>query len=362
MEFTEKALTNAIDHAFANEVLHPLEQFVINDTQHQEMLAGRVDDVEVLSRIALKGQSTVIYAAPNTGKTLITLALLGEAVQKGRISGKNAYYVNMDDSHNGMLEKLAIAKQFGFRMLGVDLNGFSVKEFRLAILQMIEDGTANDSVVVLDTLKKFVDLMDKSSSSNFTNLVRRFVMKGGTLIALAHTNKNPGADGRRKHSGTSDVVDDFDAALMMEVLDDGEKSDAVTVELLNFKKRSNLPEKSYCTYANHDGMTYAAKFESVRMLNDAEVEAQKLAVQLKKDGETIHAVLGCISDGVVKRMEIAKEVAKQTDASRRTVLDVLDRYTGVDTQVHRWSVRRASHNAQIYSSLRNAVPVDNDEF
>lgn len=361
MEFTDKDLAAGTDHACADEAQHPLGQFAINDTQHQEMLAGRVDDVEVLTRIALKGQSTVIYAAPNTGKTLVTLALLCEAVQNGRVSGKNIYYVNMDDTANGMLEKLMIVKQFGIQILGGDINGFSVPQFHLAMLRMIEDGSAKDSVIVLDTLKKFVDLMDKSNSSNFTNLVRRFVMKGGTLIALAHTNKNPGADGRRKHSGTSDVVDDFDAALMMELVEDGD-TERVTVELSNFKKRSNLPEKSYCTYAKKGVNSYAEKFESVKMLNDAEVEAQRIAAQLSKDSEAISAIKDCLLNGVVKRMDIAKEVGKQTDISRRVVLEVLDRYAGTDTVLHRWSVRKGSHNAQIYSLMPNAASVDNDEF
>lgn len=54
--------------------------------------------------------------------------------------------------------------------------------------------------------------MDNGKSSDFAKVIRQFSLKGGTVIALSHANKHPGADGRTVYSGTTDIVDDFDCA------------------------------------------------------------------------------------------------------------------------------------------------------
>ena len=60
----------------------------------QQML----DDVFVLRDIALLGQWTMLFASPNTGKTLITLWLIGEALRELKIDGHYVFYVNADVS------------------------------------------------------------------------------------------------------------------------------------------------------------------------------------------------------------------------------------------------------------------------
>ncbi len=57
-----------------------------------------LDDVFVIGRLALLGQSTVFYAGPNTGKTLMTLWLLTQSIDSGQIQAKDVYYVNADDN------------------------------------------------------------------------------------------------------------------------------------------------------------------------------------------------------------------------------------------------------------------------
>ena len=62
--------------------------------QSQAMRAKMLADIYVLNRIAILGQATVIYAKPNTGKTLLVLWLLIESVKANRISGDNIFYIN----------------------------------------------------------------------------------------------------------------------------------------------------------------------------------------------------------------------------------------------------------------------------
>ncbi len=217
----------------------PLEKF---------SLLGRLDAVErqtsrqlpLLGELALLGQATVFYAKSNTGKTLIVLRLLVDAIRRGAVVPAKVFYLNMDDNSTGLLEKARVADEYGFNMLADGHRDFEVKVFGEAMREMIRSDTAAGVVVVLDTLKKFANMMDKAASSGFARVLRQFVLKGGTVVALAHTNKNPGADGRAVFSGTTDFVDDLDCAYVVEALPQGPDAYVRTVEFTNIKRRGDV--------------------------------------------------------------------------------------------------------------------------
>jgi len=64
-----------------------LAKFALNGTS-KKMREKMLNDIFVLSQIALLGQITIIYAKPNTGKTLLTLHLLIQAIINGTIKGE----------------------------------------------------------------------------------------------------------------------------------------------------------------------------------------------------------------------------------------------------------------------------------
>ena len=64
-----------------------------------------LEDIFVLPDIALLGQWTNIYAAPNTGKTLLTLWLLKENLLSNSLDGDFVFIVNADDNFRGIVEK-----------------------------------------------------------------------------------------------------------------------------------------------------------------------------------------------------------------------------------------------------------------
>ena len=75
-------------------------------------------DTFVLDNIAILGQATAIYAKPNTGKTLIVLWMLIESIKAKRIKGENVFYINADDTYKGLVTKLEITEQYGFKANG----------------------------------------------------------------------------------------------------------------------------------------------------------------------------------------------------------------------------------------------------
>jgi len=167
---------------------NPMDKFSLMG-RSKEVERNVMDSKPFLGNIALLGQATVIYAAPNTGKTLITLHLCIDAINNGSIEASKLYYLNVDDSAAGIYEKLTIAEEFGFHVLADGYQGFSVKQFREVLLEMIDNDQAKGVMIVLDTLKKFTSLMDKTASSEFNKVIRKFIAKGGTRCTCSYKQK-----------------------------------------------------------------------------------------------------------------------------------------------------------------------------
>jgi len=86
----ESTTEESKDSQQKEETIFSLKKFDITgdiETMREKML----NDVFVMDGVALLGQITALYAAPNTGKTLLTLKMLIESVEAGRISGDDVF-------------------------------------------------------------------------------------------------------------------------------------------------------------------------------------------------------------------------------------------------------------------------------
>lgn len=119
------------------------------------------DAVPLLGDICLSGQATILYAQPNSGKTLVTLHLLIEAVRAGRIEPDAAYYLNADDGSKGFADKLRIADTYGIHTLAPGFKGFKAAELLGLLRRSAAEDKARRRVVIIDMLKKFTSLMKK---------------------------------------------------------------------------------------------------------------------------------------------------------------------------------------------------------
>lgn len=62
-------------------------------------------------------QVTVYFAKGNVGRTVITFRLLLNVIKEGRVDHNMVYYLNVDDTATGSVEKNRIAEEYGFNML-----------------------------------------------------------------------------------------------------------------------------------------------------------------------------------------------------------------------------------------------------
>lgn len=330
------------------QVRHLLEKYSLRG-QSDDLRKRALGEVPILGNIGIQGQLMVIYASPNTGKTLITLALITEGIEKGRINPDRLFYLNMDDNSNGLAEKGTIADDYGFHMLADGFKGFKAADFLGLVMEMVQKDEVDGAIIVLDTLKKFVKVMDKNDCSRFNAVMRNFAMKGGTVIALAHTNKNPGADGKAVYSGTTDIVDDFDNSYVLTPVStaDGVK----VVEFENKKRRGNNPEKAAYSYSVQRFDRYDDLLVTVKEVDLLDLDPIKKAAALVADEELIKFVERQIKAGVVLRMELVKSVANLSRASQADVKSVLERYTGEDSTLHKWIYKKGARGAHLFELL-----------
>jgi hypothetical protein len=307
----------------------------------EEMSKRMLEDKFVLRDMAILGQLTAFYAAPNTGKTLIILKGLIEQINSGELQAENTYYVNADDHGKGAVEKTALAEASGFEMLIPNEQDFQTKLLLPMLRQLIDAKRAKGIVFVFDTLKKFCDLMDKKSASNFGKLGREFVQAGGTLIVLAHTNKHK-KDGEPVYGGTSDIVDDADCVFTLNKI--SEDSDIHTIEAKNKKARGDVASELCFQFTRTKGRPYSDLLTSVKEIpTDAIIDVKlnaKAALSLKENWAIINIIQEVIreSAGEWSKGQIVDEVNNRSTVGKNKIQSIMRLHEGDKYSEHyRWT-------------------------
>ncbi|MBB1440291.1 AAA family ATPase [Shewanella sp. SG41-4] len=315
----------------------------------KEMAEKMKSDTYILKELAIAGQMTVFYAAPNTGKTLIILKMLIDSIRRRDVKAEYVYFINADDNGKGMITKLEIAEEHGFKMLSPNFEGFSVAVFEGVINHLVGADDCAGKVVILDTVKKFTDIMNKQASTMFGTMMRSFSSKGGSVIMLAHTNKNRDGEGKRVFAGTSDLLEDCDCSYIMDVAStDTPTGTEKLVTFENNKQRGDVAQKLNVYYRSVQGMDYRGLMATVEIRDES--EAKKLmqsahVEQSRKDNiEIITAIIETIEEGTTLKTEIINSVAHSIAVSRPKVKKVLEKHIGGDYMAgYRWE--HAQRNA-----------------
>lgn len=305
----------------------------------------------LLGDLCLSGQVTAWYAAPNTGKTLIALNLLVNAIRAGRIAGGNVFYLNADDSSEGMATKMELTDDLGVHTLAPGFGGFNPSDLLPRLHQMAEREQARGVFILVDTTKKFVSLMDKKDSSAFAGACRRVAMAGGAILNLAHTNKRPNADGTPCFAGTTDLVDDADAAYTIQAVDTSGLPGERLVQFTCFKQRGDNVDRVAYAYAAENGVSYPERLASVRLVDLATVDRFVRVEEQRMDEDVVQVIAGCILDGFNTKMLLGQEAAGRANISARHAYRMIERYTGDDPVQHRWRFTVRERGAKMFELL-----------
>lgn len=239
-------------------------------TRLDEMNRNLENEFYVFDGMALDGQITLFYPKPNTGKTLIFLRLLIDAINAEKIDPANIMYINADDGYRGFVTKTEIAKEYGFEMISPAEAGIKAAEIISLLDEISQTDEAKGKVIILDTLKKFADMMSKRAQAELYEVLRRLIAKNATVIIAGHANKHLDAEGKLVYEGTSDTMNDIDCAYSMYLMT-GPEGDVV-VEFRREKSRGDNIYKASYGYRRQEGMTYMNLVNSVFKLDDDAAE------------------------------------------------------------------------------------------
>lgn len=309
-----------------------IEQFTLS----QEELDAISEPVWIIPNLVIAGHLILIPAEPNGGKTTVLLYLAGLMARKGF----TVIYVNADTAAAEAKAATTYAKTNGFQMLLPDFKaGLSVKNVGAHLEQLAElDIDCSDTIIVIDTLKKLIDVLNKRLNKDFFSLLRKLTAKGMTIILLAHTNKHRNEQGLPVYEGTGDMRADVD-------------------ELIYF-----LPVK------NIDGsITVTTKPDKVRgvfepitftISKDREVSQAKQAIdvlklknqqsQQAKDQQSIDTITSILTGLTLNQKEILNKVIP-LGLGERTCKAILSKYSDQQTELPvLWSTKRGAGKEVLY--------------
>ena len=353
-ECLEKSDSDVTDEAESADNTNESRQSTVLDQyslkgKSQELEAQLTELVYVLYQIALTGQSTVIFGPSNIGKTLIMLVLLIEAIQAGRINAEDVYYIDVDDSHRDLLKKLIILEALGVHIISDGYQGFIASRLPQLLDEISRNDGARGKIIILDTLKKFLDVMSKKQAAEWGKAIRRFTAKGGTVIALAHVNKHSNNNGKHIFAGVSDIVDDCDTAYIINKLGIDDNTQIVTVEFENIKRRGDVADRIGFMFSVDPSISYEERLASVEPVDEDKLEKIKMAESLSTDIELITVTTNCIEEDFNTKMRLRDEISRRTGISKRKAVQLIESYEGTDPSKHKWSFTMQEHGRKVYS-------------
>lgn len=296
-----------------------IDEFTVRDEHVENIEQARF----IFSNLIISQHIVVLCAEPNAGKTTIMNWVCSQVSEETDVT-----YVNMDCSGGDLKQYQNFARDNGFALVNFDITGTQDTTFFEA-LEACE--SLHNQLIVIDTLKKCVDLMGKSSVKIFMKYLRAMCNKGATFVLLAHTNKHKDKDGLPVFEGVGDIRSDCDELIYLIPGDRQDGSKIVTT----------VPDK---TREIFEPITFSINPDrSVSLTGYVDL----LAAQAREvDNPTIAAIIDALTSGLTVQKDLVK-ACETIGVGRRRATKVLERYT--TGQAPLWSRTKGDNNSWQYT-------------
>jgi len=284
-----------VQQSIANENNDPFKGLLTMEVT--EEIVEKIADAKFAWRELIpQGHMFVLCAKANGGKTTFMVHVSAELAQ----NGYRVMYINADASASDIKHYQHHARDHGYNLINPDLTNGSAERV-IEELRHLAQSNVNFSkdVIILDTLKKFTDMMNKTRAKDFYSLVRTLTAKGMTVICLAHTNKYDDADGMPMFEGTGDTRNDCDELIYLIPVKNSDGT--ITVSTLADKTRAPIKDISFIITADREVQLLDEHIDTLAIS-----EYQR---NLEKDDEVIAFVLDnirLISKSVTELVTISK--------------------------------------------------------
>jgi KaiC/GvpD/RAD55 family RecA-like ATPase len=280
-----------------------------------EQVAKLADQKFVEPGLIVHGHVIVIPAPPNAGKTTIVFFNLAPQWTTQYI----VLYVDADSNPSDVKRMHAHAMKHGIRYITPDYIEGGSAEKTLRDLEALakSDADLGFHVLVIDTLKKFANVIHKAGMRTLMKLFRKLSSKGMTVILLAHTNKYRDAEGSLIFEGVQDLKSDCDEMIYFEPRENPDGS--LTVSSRRDKTRALIER---FTWTIHRDRTITRENEYVDVLAESRQAAMR-----ERDEPVIEAISEALSNGAKKQVELI-EHCRQFRQTEKRVRAVLREYSG----------------------------------
>ena len=232
----------------------------------------------------------------------------------------------------------------------------SLNDISPLMVELARTGQASGVVLIVDTLKKIVSMMQKAAAADFGKICRSFVQSGGTFIALGHVNKHTGDDGKAVHEGTGDIVNDFDCSFTGSIdTPKDEPNRQVTFE--NKKLRGPVKSKVSLSYDSRSETPWLDKLKSVSFRSPEEAakirQLNEHHAQLDKDLDIACWIYDFLADGA--KLTTAIKTGDCPHGGQKKIKPILKRYgnTHPHSEFRFWNCSVGDKNAHLYSRTIN---------
>ncbi len=288
----------------------------------------------LIPNLIVRGHLMAFVSPANGGKT----AIFVKQCEKLAAQGLKVIYINVDGSPSDLKRHHEHASEYGYAVIAPDAKAGKSTDDVIAILESIASGEASceDVVIIIDTLKKFLDVINKLQSKKFYKMLRAITVKGATICLLGHTNKYVGEDGKPIFEGTADLRNDLDELIY---LDSCKNDNANTLEVTTRpdKVRAEFSPKSFL----------------IQLPDRTVIElATAINILAKEDRAMLDLINGAIANGSHTQKEIISYVESLTAHSPKKIrqtLIKLSQNTPPDVIV----TKSSEKNALIYSTAPN---------
>ena len=258
--------------------LDRLRNAALND-RIEELEERLSKERDVIPGMITTGTVTLVYAPSGAGKTVWILGNLFQSIRNNLIKGSDVIYFNEDDGARGALQKAKLGKRHGMTMVTLANSNDPMLRTTTDALNLLnairEEGEADGKIVICDTLKKFVGVMNKGEMREVLHVFREFAAAGGTVVLLGHCNKHRSMDGRLIFEGVGDLKADVDNMFGLDPLND---KFAFEQELLviNEKDRSQISFEGGFKYKQtSETVGYEESVESVQFMTPDDISDMK---------------------------------------------------------------------------------------
>lgn len=297
--------TNSASSGTPRKASQMFKDLILNTEDVNQM----ANSIFLITDMIVQGHIAVFAAPANGGKTTLFMYLCEQLAA----NGQDVLYINADSSPGDLKDHHSHSIRHGYQVISPDAKlGQSVQNVLDTLGKIVNSpGSCIGLVLILDTLKKFVDMLDKKQLKSLLSTLRAVTLRGATICLLGHTNKYPGKDGNNIFEGMGDLRSDVDELIY---LDSSKNPDTGYLEV------TTRPDKVRATFSPR---SFIIELPSRNVSESASL----ISIHSDEEVKLLQLVLDAIKDGCTNQKEILNAVKSKTIMGFNAIRDALGRFS-----------------------------------